>query len=61
MKISPGTQNGAQYRLKDKGMPKINQHEHGDEYILITVEIPRHLNPEQKKLMEEFAKVSKVA
>ncbi len=61
MKIPPGTQNGAKFRLNGKGMPKIHQHEHGDEYIIISVEIPTHLTPEQKQLMEAFAKASKKA
>lgn len=61
MKIPAGTQNGAKFRLNGKGMPKIHQSERGDEYIIIAVEIPTHLTPEQKQLMEAFAKASKKA
>ena len=61
MKIPPGTQNGAKFRLSGKGMPKIHQSQRGDEYIIIAVEIPTHLTPEQKQLMEAFAKASKKA
>jgi molecular chaperone DnaJ len=56
MKIPPGTQNGMKFRIKGKGMPRIDQHTHGDEYVTVSVEIPTHLTPQQRKLMEEFAK-----
>jgi molecular chaperone DnaJ len=58
MKIPSGTQNGTQFRLKGKGMPKINQHVCGDEYVTVIVAIPTHLTPEQQKLIEAFAKAS---
>jgi DnaJ-class molecular chaperone len=56
MKIPPGTQHGTQFRLRSKGMPILHQHSHGDEYITVKIEIPTRLTPEQRKLMEEFAK-----
>lgn len=59
IKIPPGTQNGTKFRLKGKGMPTVHQYEHGDEYLIIAVDIPTHLTPEQKQLMEAFAKASK--
>ncbi|MGC1879094.1 MAG: molecular chaperone DnaJ [Rhabdochlamydiaceae bacterium] len=61
MKIPPGTQNGMKFRLKGKGMPKIDHTTHGDEYVTVAVEIPTHLTAEQRTLMEAFAKTSKPA
>jgi molecular chaperone DnaJ len=58
MKVPPGTQNGAKFRLKGKGMPILHQSAYGDQYVIVDVEIPAHLSPEQRKLMEEFAKAS---
>jgi molecular chaperone DnaJ len=55
MKIPSGTQNGANFRLRGKGMPILHQqHAHGDQYVTVDIEIPTHLTPEQRKLMEEF-------
>lgn len=58
MAIPPGTQNGTKFRLKGKGMPHIHRSTHGDEYIIINVDIPTRLTAEQRKLMEAFAKAS---
>lgn len=56
MKIPAGTQNGTLFRLKGKGMPRLQRSGSGDLLVKITVAIPDHLTPEQKHLMEEFAK-----
>ncbi len=61
MKVPPGTQNGAKFRLRGKGMPILHQHIYGNEYVIVDVEIPIHLTSEQRKLMEEFAKASRNA
>jgi molecular chaperone DnaJ len=57
MKIPPGTQSGKIFRLKDKGIPSVHSNELGDELIRVNVEIPRNLTSEQRKLMEEFARI----
>ena len=56
MKIPNGTQNGTRFRLKGKGMPLLKKHLTGDLLVNIEVDIPTHLNAEQRRLMEEFAK-----
>lgn len=58
MKIPPGTQSGKIFRLKAKGVPDVHGRGTGDELIRVIVEIPAHLNPEQKRLIEEFARIS---
>jgi molecular chaperone DnaJ len=52
MKIPEGTQNGALFRLRGKGMPRPRASGRGDELVRIAVEIPRRLTPEQKRLLE---------
>lgn len=54
MKIPAGTQNGTLFRLKGKGVPNVRGM--GDEIVKVSVEIPKSLSPEQRKLMEEFAR-----
>lgn len=58
MKVPPGTQSGSIFRLKDKGIPDVYGHGRGDELVRVAVEIPRHLTAQQRKLIEEFARIS---
>jgi molecular chaperone DnaJ len=46
--IPPGTQYGQQFRLPGKGMPHVRTSRRGDQYVLVKVVVPRHLNEEQK-------------
>ena len=54
VKIPPGTQNGKQFRLKDKGMPIMRSKNYGDLYIQAITEVPVSLTKEQKNLLEQF-------
>ncbi len=56
MKIPAGTQNGALFRLRGKGMPHLQGTGAGDLLVKIEVKIPQRLTPKQKQLMEEFGK-----
>jgi len=58
MKIPAGTQSGKTFRLKEKGMPDLHGRGIGDELVRVNVEIPTRLTPEQRKLIEEFARLS---
>ena len=57
VKIPAGTQNGKQFRLKEKGMPMIRNKGYGDLYIQATTEVPVSLTKEQKNLLEQFKKL----
>jgi len=58
LKIPAGTQSGTTFRLKDKGMPNLRGGRHGDQLVKVQVEVPTSLSAEQRKLLEEFAKIS---
>jgi len=58
MKIPVGTQSGRIFRLKEKGMPDLHGKLMGDELVKVDVEIPARLSPEQRRLIEEFARAS---
>jgi molecular chaperone DnaJ len=58
MKIPAGTQSGKTFRLKEKGMPDLHGRGIGDELVRVNVEIPTRLTPEQRKLIEELARLS---
>jgi molecular chaperone DnaJ len=54
--VPAGTQSGARFRLKGKGMSVLRAERRGDMYVEVQVETPRNLTKEQKKLLEEFDK-----
>lgn len=55
IKIPAGTQNGQTFRLKGKGVPRLDGGGTGDLYIETTVEIPVKLNKKQKEILEQFS------
>ena len=57
VKIPAGTQNGKQFRLKEKGMPLMRNSGYGDLYIRALTEVPVSLTKEQKILLEKFKKL----
>ena len=57
VKIPAGTQNGRQFRLREKGMPMMRSRNYGDLYIQAVTEVPVSLTKEQKKLLEQFKKL----
>ncbi|NLU07047.1 molecular chaperone DnaJ [uncultured Clostridium sp.] len=44
-----GTQSGTVFRLRGKGIPKINGRGRGDQYVKVIVDVPRNLNEKQKE------------
>lgn len=57
LKIPPGTQPGKVFRIKGKGLPDLRGYGTGDELVRINVDIPERLSANEKKLLEEFAKL----
>ncbi len=55
VKILAGTQPGQVYRLRGKGMPRV-EGGRGDLFLRVTVEVPRKLGRKAKKLLEELAR-----
>jgi molecular chaperone DnaJ len=56
--VPAGTQNDRVFRLKNKGILKLQGSGKGDLYVRIVVEIPTNLNRKQSELLEEFAAIS---
>lgn len=52
--INEGTQTGTVFRLKGKGVKKINRSDRGNQYVTIYVEVPKNLTKKQKDLLREF-------
>ena len=60
LQIPEGTQSGSIFRIKGKGIPSLNGKGRGDQFVTVNIATPTKLNREQKKLLEQFAEVSKV-
>ena len=56
LKIPPGTQPGAVFRIKAKGAPHLNGHRRGDMVVPVKLSVPTSLDPRQQWLLEELAK-----
>jgi len=58
--IPPETQNGRVFRLRGKGMPRLNRpHERGDLYATVQVRLPQGLSSRERQLFEELARLRK--
>ncbi len=56
VRIPAGTQSGAVYRLKGKGVPHLRGTGRGDQLVRVSVDVPNQLTEEQKRLFAELAK-----
>lgn len=52
--VKEGTQPGETIRLKGKGFPFVNGRGRGDEIFRVTIEVPRNLTSEQKRILKDF-------
>jgi molecular chaperone DnaJ len=53
--VPAGTQSGEQFRLGNKGMPRLQRRGRGDLYVRVQVVTPEELNAEQREALEAFA------
>jgi len=54
LKIPEGTQSGTIFKLKEKGVTKLNNRGVGDQYIKVNVIIPKNLDKKQKNLLDSL-------
>ncbi len=53
--VKPGTQTDTKVRLKGKGVPSLrNSQVRGDHYVTLIVQVPDHLNEEQRQALMAF-------
>jgi molecular chaperone DnaJ len=55
LEIPEGTQSGEQFRLKNKGMPRLQRRGQGDLYVQVQVVTPDSLNEAQREALADFA------
>jgi len=56
LKVPAGTQHGTQFRVRGKGMPRLNGRGSGDVIVQVAVKIPQNISKQQKQALEEYRK-----
>jgi molecular chaperone DnaJ len=56
--VHSGTQPGDVFKLKGKGIPRLGDRGRGDQYVRMTVEVPKNLSAKQKEILNEFDQVA---
>jgi len=54
--VPPGTQSGATFRVRGKGMPDVSGRGRGDLLVRVAVSVPKKLSREQRQALEQLAK-----
>ena len=52
--VHEGTQPGDVFRLKGKGIQSLRSRARGDQYVQVTVEVPKNLSKRQKEILAEL-------
>ncbi|TFF96881.1 MAG: molecular chaperone DnaJ [Promethearchaeota archaeon] len=52
--VPPGTEYGTEFRIKNHGIPYMRGRGRGDQYVVITINIPQEVSKEQKELLLKF-------
>lgn len=52
--VPEGTQPGTVFRLKERGVKKLQRSGRGDQYVKVSVEVPSSLTKQQKELLKSF-------
>jgi molecular chaperone DnaJ len=58
LEFEPGTQSGEVRVLRGRGFPVLQGFGHGDQRVLVNVLVPRQLTEEQRRLLQEFERLS---
>ena len=53
--IPEGTQPGAVFRLRGKGIPFLRGSGRGDQFVTVRLKVPTNLTGNQKELLRQFA------
>lgn len=56
--VHAGTQPGDIFKLKGKGIPKLGSKSRGDQFVRMTIEVPKNLSQKQKNILQDFENVA---
>ncbi|MFH1234823.1 MAG: molecular chaperone DnaJ [Candidatus Diapherotrites archaeon] len=54
LKVPAGTQSGTIFKLKEKGIQKLNASGKGDEFVKVVLETPKSLSKKERELFEQM-------
>ncbi|WP_446898745.1 molecular chaperone DnaJ [Clostridium sp. LBM24168] len=54
--VPPGTQSGTVFRLRGKGITRVNGHGRGDQYVNVIVDVPKNISQKQREILIDFMK-----
>src|SRR6185437_12759154 len=60
LKVPEGTQSGREFRMRNKGVPYLNEHGRGDLIAQVVVQTPKKLNKIQKELLRQLGETMTV-
>lgn len=55
LKIPEGTQSGKEFRIRNEGVPHLNEHGRGDLVVEVVVQTPKKLSRTQRELVRQLA------
>ncbi len=55
LKIPEGTQPDSTFRLRGKGIPSLRGSGRGDQFVTVSIKVPKNLTGSQKELLRQFA------
>ena len=55
IEIPPGTQPGTNFKVQGKGVTRLGRRYRGDLHVVVGVEIPKSLTPEEERLVQRWA------
>jgi DnaJ-class molecular chaperone len=59
LRIPPGTQSGAQFRMRERGIPSLrNPQARGDQFVEVQVTLPKVISEETKELLKRYAQLN---
>ncbi len=56
--LKPGTQPGEVKRFRNRGVPALQGRGRGDLLVVVSVQVPHHLDAKQRDLLEQFAELT---
>ena len=60
LRINEGTQSGKEFRLRGKGVPRLNEHGRGDLVVQIVVQTPKKFSKVQRDLLKQLGETMQI-
>ncbi|MAG17979.1 MAG: molecular chaperone DnaJ [Candidatus Diapherotrites archaeon] len=60
LKVPSGTQSGTLFKMKEKGIQKLQRKDFGDQYVRVIVKTPEKMSKKMKKTLEELQAEEKI-